>query len=99
MRMMARTGKIPTNSQLNEMEEQIDSESPEFYRFITDVNYALSRQEILACMFTKLGFSTTEIAGLMNVSKQRVTNMKSKACLKLYGMKSAKILSEKLASV
>ena len=99
MRMMARTGKIPTNSQLNEMEEQIDSESPEFYRFITDVNYDLSRQEILACMFTKLGFSTTEIAGLMNVSKQRVTNMKSKACLKLYGMKSAKILSEKLASV
>ena len=99
MRMMARTGKIPTNSQLNEMEEQIDSESPEFYRFITDVNYALSRQEILACMFTKLGLSTTEIAGLMNVSKQRVTNMKSKACLKLYGMKSAKILSEKLASV
>ena len=99
MRMMARTGKIPTNSQLNEMEEQIDSESPEFYRFITDVNYDLSRQEILACMFTKLGLSTTEIAGLMNVSKQRVTNMKSKACLKLYGMKSAKILSEKLASV
>ena len=27
------------------------------------------------------------------------TNMKSKACLKLYGVKSAKILSEKLASV
>ena len=99
MRMMARTGEIPTNSQLNEMEEQIDSESPVFYKFITDVNYDLSLQEIHACIFTKLGLSTTEIAGLMNVSKQRATNMKSKACLKLYGVKSAKILAEKLASV
>ena len=65
MRMMARTGEIPTNSQLNEMEEQIDSESPEFYKFITDVNYALSRQEIL--YFTCLGGHNALCTGEMRV--------------------------------
>ena len=99
LRMMARVGDIPTYHQLKEMEEYVLKTQPDFYRFIAAPTYGLSPQETQTCFMTRLGFTTSEIAVLMNISKQRATNIKSYACMKLYGQKSARLLAEKLASV
>ncbi|MDD5813318.1 MAG: hypothetical protein PUD32_03655, partial [Bacteroidales bacterium] len=99
LRMMARVGDIPAYHQLKEMEEYVLKTQPDFYRFIAAPTYGLSPQERQTCLMTRLGFTTSEIAVLMNVSKQRATNIKSYACMKLYGQKSARLLAEKLSSV
>ena len=99
LRMMARVGDIPTYHQLKEMEEYVLKTQPDFYRFIAAPTYGLSPQETHTCLMTRLGFTTSEIAVLMNISKQRATNIKSYACMKLYGQKSARLLAEELASV
>lgn len=58
----------------------------------------LSQQEMQASQLTFLGFSSKEAAILLNVSPQRISNLKALANEKMYGEKSAKSLYSNMTS-
>ena len=70
------------------LKETMEYSNPALYEriFVSD---NLSQQEIYVCLLTILHFSSSEIAVLLDTSKQRVSNLKASANYKLFGEKSA----------
>ena len=86
---------MPTESQWHQLERQFEFHFPNIYSAIQ----VLAPQEIKACMLLFLNFSGQEIAVLMEVSEQRVTNIKSRINRKLFGDNSATTLQRNLKAM
>jgi hypothetical protein len=59
----------------------------------------LSKQEWQTCLLTRLNFSNSEIALLLQTSAQRITNVKTKVNQKLFGETNAVNLLKNLRSI
>lgn len=56
-----------------------------FYDFINDKNFTLTEQERKVCILTRLHFIPSEISALLDISKQRMTNLRAKLNKTLFG--------------
>ncbi|MBP3510411.1 MAG: tetratricopeptide repeat protein [Prevotella sp.] len=69
---------------------------PDFYSKITDSQAGLTQQEINVCILTKLQFSPIEITVLADMTKQRVSNIRSAINKKLFDENGAKTLDRNI---
>ncbi|MCQ2259225.1 MAG: hypothetical protein MJZ41_14740 [Bacteroidaceae bacterium] len=71
---------------------------PVFYAKITEKDI-LSREELVVTILTKIGYTTSSIAVIMDKSVQRITNAKSIANTKLFGDSSARSFSTNIKTL
>lgn len=90
---------VPTNKELRELNKIVEQHYPIFWQFISCPQHNLTEQEKLACVLIRLYFIPSEIAFMMSISLQRVTNIKSKINQKLFNEKGAKDLALRLTAL
>ncbi len=96
---LASTVKKPSWSQWEELEQVVKNDLPQFVDMIRHHKVFLTEQEIMICLLVRLQFIPTEIAALLNVSKQRVTNLRSDINMKLFGEKGSKTLDANIMAI
>ena len=89
---------FPTDADWRELEKQTNECLPMFFSNIQKENY-LSRQERLTCILTRLGFTTSETATLLQTSIQRISNVKASANWKLFDERKADTLRKNLLTL
>ena len=87
---------VPTNAQWQEFRRFAEEHLTDFYQHINRHDLELTDQEILVCILTRLQFIPTEQAALLDVSKQRITNLRSSINQKLFDEKSSKTLEKNI---
>ena len=85
-----------TDDDWNELSSFFNHSHTDLYQLLC--NSHLSQLEMQASELTFLGFSGKETALLLNVSPQRISNLKALANEKMYGEKSAKSLYSNMTS-
>lgn len=80
----------PTEKEWRDLNEIISQHLPDFYAKIHDASYALTSQEIKTSSLVRLYFSPSEIATLLNLKNQRVSNIRSAINKKLFSINGAK---------
>lgn len=90
---------VPTQAQWHEFRMFAEEHLADFYQHVIRHDIGLTDQEILVCLLIRLQFIPTELAALLDVSKQRITNLRSSINMKLFGEKSSKTLETNLTSL
>lgn len=89
----------PTASEWADLYKAFSNLSPHFYQVVHDPQWQLTDREIRVCMLTRLLFIPSEIAILLNISKQRITNIRAQINLKMFNEKGTKHLDKNLGSI
>lgn len=92
LRKLANRGKTPTDSQWELLRNTLYEYLPHFYQRITNPQYLLTEKEAYVCFLIKLRFIPSEVATLLDISKQRITNMRSNINRKLFHTEGTKSL-------
>ena len=90
---------VPTRAQWQEFREFAEEHLSTFYQHINRRDIGLTNQEILISILIRLQFIPTEQAALLDVSKQRITNLRSSINQKLFGTKGSKNLEENITTL
>ena len=85
----------PDDKDWEELVLLIKKHLPQYYHALTS-QHLLTPQELRTCLLLRLGFSASDIVVLMDVTPQRVTNIKTKANRKLFDEKGAGSLDSNL---
>ena len=99
LHQLASQAVVPTNAQWQEFRRFAEEHLTDFYQHINRHDLELTDQEILVCILTRLQFIPTEQAALLDVSKQRITNLRSSINQKLFDEKSSKTLEKNILSL
>ena len=91
--------KTPTAQDWNALFDISMKMLPEFWSAIRGFEYNLSDQELRMCLLTRLGFVASEIYVLMNISKQRASNMRRKLNKNLFGESSASTFCNNISRI
>lgn len=86
------------NEEWDKMTEMVRLCHTSFYLFIMSEKKLTSR-ELRVCILSRLQFSISEIATLIDSSEENVTNIRRLIAKKLFGMSSSKGLSQKLTDL
>lgn len=89
----------PTASEWTDLDNVIRTLLPHFYQIVNDPQWQLTDREIRVCMLIRLHFIPTEIAILLNLSKQRITNIRAQINLKMFKEKGTKHLDKNIGSI
>lgn len=81
---------LPSDEEWNEFEKAVKTFLPDFYTKLSSYADRLNEKEWRICMLTKLNFIPSEISSLLNLSKQRITNLRNDLNLKLFSKNGAK---------
>lgn len=88
--------QVPCNNEIETVILLVQKKLPKFWAFINDPTRKLTLQELEVCVLLRICFAPSEIAIIMNISMQRVTNIKAFINMKLFGVKGARGLEDKL---
>jgi len=89
---LASKGKYPSSAEWEDFTHNITSKMPNFYKVINDETKHLTEKEKRLCMLIRLRFIKSESAILLNVTSQRLTNIRAFVNVKLFHNKGAKTL-------
>lgn len=95
-RKLASHGQQISEKEWANLEKTIKLLLPDFYEKIAKVKDGLTHQEYKVCLLTKIHFTPIEISTLLNISQQRVTNLRSSINIKLFNKKGAHSLSQNI---
>ena len=87
-----------SETEWKQMEEAVRLYHPRFYLFITE-EHRLSKLELKVCILSRLRFEKMEMATLLNVHKQSVTNARTSLAKKLFSLSSAYDLDSNLFDI
>lgn len=96
MHSLASRGKTTTDAQWTDFENLIFSQLHLFYEKICDSNIHLTENEKRVCMLIRLRFIPSEQAVLLNLSNQRITNIRTSINKKLFNEKGTKMIDAKI---
>ena len=96
LRRLAAHAKTPTDLQWQALHTTVSEHLPEFYEEVTKSQHHLTEKEVNVCMLIKLRFIPTEIATLLDLTKQRVSNMRRSINHKLFHEEAAKTLDSNI---
>ena len=96
LRQLAAHVQTPTDQQWQSLHATVSKHLPDFYSEITKPQHHLTEKEINVCMLIKLRFIPTEIATLLDLTKQRVSNMRRSINHKLFREEVAKTLDSNI---
>ena len=99
MHELAYKAKQPSEVEWDDLRQLLCKHLPSFYKLIKDDKYGLSNQEQNVAMLIRLRFIPTELIALLNLSKQRVTNIRSDINHKLFHEKGTKDLDANLMRI
>lgn len=74
--------------------EMMERYKPYTYEFLT-LKHSLSDKELQVCFLTCLGFTSGNISKILDLSSQRISNIKSSSSKKLFGTRNARVVSQK----
>lgn len=92
MHNLAIQGKTITDAQWEDFEILVASKLGSFYNKINAPQFKLTDNEKKACMLIRLRFIPSELAVFMDLSNQRVTNIRTSINKKLFGEKGTRML-------
>ena len=96
LRRLAAHAKTPTDLQWQALHTTVSEHLPEFYEEVTKSQHHLTEKEINVCILIKLRFIPTEIATLLDLTKQRISNMRRNINHKLFHEEVAKTLDSNI---
>lgn len=76
---------VPSDAEWNDLQGVVEKSLPEFYAKLSANEAQLTDQEWKVCLLVKLNFIPSELTVLLNLSKQRVTNIRTHLNQKLFG--------------
>ncbi len=88
--------KKTASSEWEELHRVTSEHLPEFYNKITDSKIKLTQKEINVCILTKLQFLPNEIVLITDMSKQGISNIRSRINKKLFEEEGTKNLDKNL---
>ena len=74
-----------SDAEWNDLQGVVEKSLPEFYAKLSANEAQLTDQEWKVCLLVKLNFIPSELTVLLNLSKQRVTNIRTRLNQKLFG--------------
>ena len=74
----ANVGKQPTVSEWRDLLTLLESSIPKFWERLSSYNDELSTEEFRICVLSRLSFPPSQVANLLGISKQSVTNKRKK---------------------
>ena len=83
-----RGSRLPEQAEWDRLEAMVAEQLPPFYAAIAS-DGLLSPQELRTTLLTLLGFTSSDVAVLLDISAQSATNTKARANGKLTGQKNA----------
>lgn len=86
---------MPTAGEWHVLTTAVAKCLPEFF----DALQGLTPEEQKLCTLTRLNFTPTDISNLMNIKRQRVTNIRSILNKKMFNAEGAKTFSDNIASL
>lgn len=89
----------PSEKQWDALEAIISEHESDFYQYITAKEHKLTRQEIRTAFLIRLFFIPLEVATLLNVSKQRMTNIRSSINKKLFNESGTKNIEQNIKRI
>ena len=96
LRQLAAHVQTPTDQQWQSLHATVSKHLPDFFSEITKTQHHLTEKEINVCILIKLRFIPTEIATLLDLTKQRVSNMRRSINHKLFREEVAKTLDSNI---
>lgn len=96
---LASVGKVITESELVALRILVAKSMPEFYAFVDSKEHGLTDNEKNICLLIRLRFIPSEMASLLDLSVQNVTNLRSRINKKLFNQSGAKSLNTRLLAV
>lgn len=99
MHSLACRGKAITDVQWEDFENLISSKLDAFYIQISDSSLGLTDIEKKICMLIRLRFIPSELAVLLDLSKQRITNIRTAINMKLFKEKGTKSLDSNIRRI
>ena len=90
---------LPTDVEWNNLMIFTQTQLPNFWNTINGLGYNLTDKEKLVAMLVKLRFLPSEISVLLNLSSQRVSNMRSSINKKLFKQSGTKSLDFNLRGI
>ncbi|MEE1092970.1 MAG: hypothetical protein UHZ01_07835 [Prevotella sp.] len=89
-------GTCSTDTEFRKLIELSSHHLSTFHDYITASKHGLSEREIIACILIKLRFTPSEIAILLECSKQVVSNIRTNINHKLFNQKGTKSLDSNI---
>ena len=96
---LARHAKIPTELEWNDLYDVVSNHLSDFYNYITMPEFNLNNVEIRICILMRLYFIPSELAVLFNITKQRVTNIRSSINKKLFHENGTKKIDQSIRNI
>ena len=96
LRRLAAHVQTPTDQQWQSLHATVSKHLPDFYSEITKTQHHLTEKEINVCILIKLRFIPTEIATLLDLTKQRISNIRRSINHKLFHEEVAKTLDSNI---
>ena len=97
IRDLAGKGRIMSGSEWRDLEGSLEKLMPNFYKKMQELRENLTEQEYKVCILTRLNFTPTDIANLLAISQQRVTNIRSNINKKIFHNKGTQNFSTNIA--
>ncbi len=99
-KLETKTRKIQplTEKEWHEIIDVFRNNMPQLYAFLSD-NHLLGKIEFRTAILTRLGIRSDDMALLLNISKQSVSNARANANNKLFSDNSARSLSHNLSQI
>ena len=88
--------RTATESQWKDLEAVISKFVPDFSKMLNDKRCELTDNEFRICMLSRLNFIPSEMSTLLDLSRQRVSNMRAVVNMKLFGETGSKTLDKNL---
>ena len=98
MRYLSNRGKTLSDMEKEYLREFASKHFPDFYNRISN-HHILTEKEIDVCILIKFRFIPTEIATLLDMTKQRITNIRNTINWKLFKNKGAKSLDANIRRI
>ena len=97
---LAAIGEQPTDGEWQLLRKTVNCYMPAFLSQLSLYNPNLNKRETNLCILVKLRFIPTEISVLLSMSKQSVTNMRTRLLMKLFHSEgSARLFDDKIHEI
>jgi tetratricopeptide (TPR) repeat protein len=87
---------LPTDSEWEDLSGIVSKLLPDFYQRLIQNRKCLTEKEYRICLLIRLHFIPSEVAVLLNLTKQRVTNMRGTINRKLFHQDGARTVDQNL---
>jgi hypothetical protein len=90
MHGLARHSIVPSDAEWKALESLVSELLSDFYCHINAPEYKLSAAELKTCILIRLSFIPSEISVLLDITKQRMTNIRASINKKLFQLDGTK---------